>query len=124
LCALALAGCKSASTASQPQVIVYDNPDNMVEQPRAKPPEPPPLDTSCSKDDDCMPAPTCCPAPCNEEVINVKDMPKAQDRLGSCPKDQVCPSAGGCRTFQYLCAEKKCALVFEGDPGYHERGSQ
>jgi hypothetical protein len=104
--------------------VVYDNPDNMVEQPRPKVAEPPPLDSSCTKDDDCMPAPGCCPAPCTSEVINVKDMPKAQERLAQCPKDQVCPSAGGCRTFAYLCVEKKCALVFEGDSGYRKRGSQ
>jgi len=116
-----LASCsKSASHAPQPPPTVWDNPNNMVEPPRA---EPPPLDNSCVQDADCAPAPGCCPAPCTSDVINVNEMAKAQNRLASCPKDQTCPAAGGCRTFAYLCVQKKCALVFEGDAGYHKRGS-
>ena len=122
---IACACSKSASNAPQPPPTVWDNPNNMVQQPLAKPPsDPPQLDNSCSKDDDCVPAPTCCPVPCNEEVINLGAMQKAHDRLASCPKDQVCPSAGSCRTFAYLCVQKKCALVFQGDPGFHEHASQ
>ena len=101
----------------------------MVEQPRAQPlaqepapPQLPPLDASCESDSDCTPGPTCCPIPCNSEVINVKDAQKAQERL-TCPKAQQCASAGGCRTFQYLCVQKKCGLFFEGDTGYRKRGS-
>ncbi|HXK18125.1 MAG TPA: hypothetical protein VNG33_10005 [Polyangiaceae bacterium] len=124
LLGLALGCSKSTSNAPQPPPTGYDNPNNMVEQPLAKPrAEPPPLDNSCVQDADCAPAPACCPAPCTSDVINVKELPKAQDRLAACPKDQQCPSAGGCRTFAYLCAQKKCALVFEGDPGYHQRGT-
>jgi hypothetical protein len=117
---MALGACKTASNAPPP--VVYDNPDNMVQSSQAKPlPSPPPFDTSCTQDSDCAPAPGCCPSPCTSDVINVKDLPRAQALLDDCPKERVCPSAGGCRTFAYLCVESKCALVFEGDKSYRPR---
>jgi hypothetical protein len=79
------------------------------------------LDTSCLKDADCVPAPGCCPAPCTSHVINVKELPRAQKELESCPKGEPCPSAGGCVTHAYLCVAGKCALVMEGEPAYHVR---
>ena len=119
----AFACCKSASNGPQ-RPIVYDDPNNMVESNRAIPqPAPPELNRSCAKDTDCVPAPDCCPTPCTSDVINVSEMPKAQALLESCPKDRVCPSAGGCPTFAYLCVEKKCALVFQSDQAYRPRQS-
>jgi hypothetical protein len=79
------------------------------------------LDTSCLKDSDCVPAPGCCPSPCTSYVINAKELPRAQKELESCPKDQPCPSAGGCISHAYLCVTGKCALVTQGDPAYHVR---
>jgi hypothetical protein len=81
----------------------------------------PELDTSCREDADCVPAPDCCPAPCTSDVINVKELPRAQKALESCPKDRVCPNAGACVTQAYLCITGKCALVMQGNPAYHAR---
>ena len=80
-------------------------------------------DTSCEHDWECTPAPTCCPIPCNEDVINVKDSARASANL-SCDRTRPCPSAGGCRTFKYLCLEHRCKLAFAGDPGYRERETE
>src|SRR5687768_6219842 len=68
------------------------------------------LDTSCSEDWDCVPAPACCPAPCTNVVINVKAAEKARAGLG-CEQRVPCPSAGSCVTHQYLCVEGQCKLV-------------
>lgn len=79
---------------------------------------PPALDRSCEKDSDCRAAPGCCPSPCTSDVINVSALPAARDRLADCPKDQICPSAGPCRTHAYLCVNRRCAISFEGEPAY------
>jgi len=113
--------CRSPSNASPPETTVYDNPDNMVELSRAKPIPALQLDSSCRQDADCTPAPSCCPTPCTPEVINLKDLPKARERLADCAKSPICPVAGACRTFAYLCVRQKCALVFDGDADYHQR---
>ncbi|NOU34176.1 MAG: hypothetical protein HOO96_40305 [Polyangiaceae bacterium] len=78
-------------------------------------------DTSCRADDDCAPAPGCCPTPCTSLVVNVKELPRVQASLASCDRSAPCPSAGGCRTHAYLCNGGRCALVYAGEPGYRER---
>ncbi len=82
---------------------------------------PPSYDTSCRADDDCAPAPGCCPAPCTSLVVNVKELPRIQASLASCDRSSPCPSAGGCRTHAYLCTGGRCALVYADDPAYRER---
>lgn len=80
-------------------------------------------DTSCQRDWECTPAPTCCPIPCNEEVINVKDSARASANL-NCDPARQCPSAGGCRSFEYLCLDHRCKLSFAGDADYRERETE
>jgi hypothetical protein len=90
--------------------------------PDASPPDTSPLDASCAKDDDCVPAPSCCPVPCTSRVINKKELPKVHARnAATCPKTPQCISAGGCRTHAYLCVKKSCQLVFSDSPDYRER---
>lgn len=81
---------------------------------------PAPYDRSCEADGDCTPAPSCCPAPCTENVINQRESARAQREL-VCEKKEPCPQAGSCRTHAYLCVEKTCKLVFEGTPGWRTR---
>ena len=81
-----------------------------------------PYDTSCKVDSDCAAAPGCCPAPCTQHVINVKDMARARADLRCDPKE-VCPSAGGCPTFEYLCVRGQCKLVFSSDEDFRQRES-
>ena len=81
-----------------------------------------PLATDCVADEDCVPAPACCPGPCTGEVINRRDLVRAQsDVTRSCADDQACPSAGSCTTHAYLCVNGTCKLVFEHEPEYRER---
>lgn len=81
-----------------------------------------PLDSSCQHDWECVPAPECCPMPCNEDVINQRDEQRARDALDcSSSAQRGCPQAGGCRTFAYLCLDRRCKLAFEGDPGFRLR---
>jgi hypothetical protein len=80
-------------------------------------------DSSCQHDWECTPAPTCCPIPCNEDVVNVKDSARASANL-NCDPARQCMSAGGCRTFQYLCLEHRCKLAFAGDADYRERETE
>jgi len=80
-------------------------------------------DTSCQHDWQCTPAPACCPTPCTEDVINVKDAARASANL-NCDPARQCMSAGGCRTFKYLCLEQHCKLSFAGDPAYRERETE
>jgi hypothetical protein len=93
-----------------------------MEAPPPPPPPPPPpstgptasYDTSCQYDDECVPAPGCCPTPCTSNVINQRGVGRATaDLATSCPKDPKCFSVGGCRTHAYLCVRKSCALVYE-----------
>ena len=58
--------------------------------------------------------------PCTPDVINVEESARAQDAL-DCDRSVPCPSAGGCRTFNYQCVKAQCKLVFYDDPDYHER---
>ena len=83
-------------------------------------PNAPSYDTSCQEDRDCAPAPGCCPAPCSQHVINVKETSRARAAL-RCDPGQVCPSAGGCPTFAYLCVSNQCKLVFSSDKDFRER---
>jgi hypothetical protein len=92
-------------------------------------PAPPParvaatdFDTSCVKDDDCLPAPGCCPVPCTSHVVNRRELDRIREHNAKiCPKPPQCMSAGGCRTHAYLCVNKTCKMVHEGEPGYHPR---
>jgi len=79
-------------------------------------------DTSCQNDWECVPAPTCCPVPCSEVVINAKDQARARSEL-RCDANQQCPVAGGCRTFAYLCVRSACKIVFSNEPDYRTRAS-
>lgn len=88
-------------------------------------PEPPPAswqpDRSCVASADCAPAPSCCPAPCTGDVINVKDLSRAQARVDAhCTKEAraQCPQAGGCQTHVYACVRSQCALVTQGSPDW------
>jgi hypothetical protein len=103
----------------EPQVEPQVEPEQPPEQLAV---ELPPLDNTCKLDSDCVPAPGCCPVPCTSNVINQNGMAEAQRRLKElCPEERQCMSAGGCRTHAYLCVKGTCALVYEGDKGYHER---
>lgn len=94
------------------------------EQPKTPPPELPPLDKSCKADDECTPAPGCCPVPCTSNVINRGALEEARRRLEElCPKDRQCQSAGSCRAHEYLCVEGSCAIAYEGDKHYRKRKS-
>ena len=77
-------------------------------------------DRSCAAHDECRPAPSCCPMPCNGDVINVKDMDRAQKELRrTCPETpDDCPQAGSCPGHEYMCIQGSCKLVMEGDPEY------
>lgn len=79
-----------------------------------------PYNTSCQTDEDCIPAPGCCPAPCTSLVINKNELEKAKASL-HCPKDAKCPSAGACQTHSYLCVRKTCKLVYSKDRDYRPR---
>ncbi len=78
-------------------------------------------DRSCTVDSDCMPAPSCCPAPCTSDLINQRDLERARESLDCSGRTLPCISAGSCRTHAYLCVRRRCALVYEGDPGFRER---
>jgi hypothetical protein len=140
------------SSASEASEAPPERPTEAVEQPPEPSPEPvlpvapepvppepvqpeeapeqvaanyPPLDNTCKADDDCLPAPSCCPTPCTPNVINRNQMAEAQRRLKElCPEILECGNAGGCRTHEYLCVEGTCALVYAGDKGYRKRKSQ
>jgi hypothetical protein len=84
------------------------------------PPAPSAEERACAADTECVPAPGCCPTPCDSDVINVKYRDRRQAQL-DCDPGLECPQAGGCRTYAYLCMRGSCALVYEGDEGYHPR---
>jgi len=77
-------------------------------------------DRSCVAHEDCRPAPSCCPAPCTSDVINVEDVDRAYQELKkTCPTTPPdCPQAGSCPGHQYMCIDQRCKLVMEGDPEY------
>jgi len=77
-------------------------------------------DRSCAEDWDCVPAPSCCVAPCTELVINAKEQARARDDL-RCDPAEHCPVAGGCPTFQYLCVRNACKIAFSNDPDFRQR---
>lgn len=77
-------------------------------------------ETACKKDEDCRPAPSCCPAPCTSHVFNAQAAERASASL-RCDPAQKCISAGGCRTHAYLCVRKHCKLVYSDDPDYRSR---
>lgn len=81
------------------------------------------LDTSCSVDEDCVPAPSCCPMPCTGHVINRKDAARASDELERTCTPEQCGGvrAGACRTHAYLCVQRTCKLVYSDEPDYHAR---
>lgn len=88
-----------------------------------------PRDRSCASDDECIPVEGagCCPSPCPRTVVNRRDAERAQAELtAACEKQesQRCPVAGGCRTHAALCHEGSCRMIFEGEPGYRERGKR
>jgi hypothetical protein len=79
------------------------------------------FDTSCAKDSDCVPEPGCCPVPCEQSVVNKKELPRIRERNERvCGADRRCMNAGGCRTHAYLCVRKKCGLVYSDSPDYRE----
>jgi hypothetical protein len=115
----------SPSTATPPPQGTPAPPQGTPAPPQgtvAAPPSAAPVadDISCTKDEDCVPAPGCCPVPCTSRVVNRRDLPRIQATLATCDRSR-CVSAGGCRTHAYLCVKSACALVFDGDPGYHAR---
>ncbi len=78
-------------------------------------------DRSCTAHDDCRPVEGCCPAPCSNDVINVRDLAKMRARVEEQCKTQrkeECPQAGACAPHQYLCVRGRCALVLEGSPDW------
>jgi hypothetical protein len=82
-------------------------------------------DRSCASNDDCTPAPSCCPAPCSGDVINKRDVAKMQKRVdATCNKDD-CKNvvAGSCAAHAYLCVRGRCAMVTEGSPDWPEAGA-
>lgn len=83
----------------------------------------PPLDTSCESDEECVPAPSCCPEPCTEHVINRGALDEARARLRErCPtQPDDCPVAGACMEHAYLCVEGTCELVYHDDPEFERR---
>jgi hypothetical protein len=90
----------------------------------SSPPKPLVLDTSCEHDWECVPEPECCPVPCNEVVINQREEQRARAALDcSATEKHGCAQAGGCRTFAYLCLDKRCRLSFDGDPNFRKRES-
>jgi len=80
----------------------------------------PAYDTSCNHDWECTPAPACCVSPCTGNVINARELERARADL-QCDPSVLCPSAGGCITFSYLCVEHVCKIAFQGEPGYRQR---
>jgi len=123
--ALALMGCRgqAASPAPVPSSALTASVTPAIPSATAQLAKRAAYDTSCKHDWDCTPAPTCCPTPCTEDVINVKDSPRASAEL-KCDPSQPCISAGGCRTFKYLCVEHRCKISFAGDKDFRERESE
>ncbi|MBX3204098.1 MAG: hypothetical protein KF764_03465 [Labilithrix sp.] len=81
-------------------------------------------DVSCAQDDECVPAPGCCPAPCTSDVVNRRALPALQDSLSkTCSPQRACPSVGACSTHAYLCVSGRCKLVYEGAPEYRARSA-
>jgi hypothetical protein len=128
--------CSSEPPPSEPPAKTVEQPKAPVEpvepaQPEQVQPEQPPvaelppLDNTCTSDNDCIPAPSCCSKPCTPVVINRSAMPEARRRLEeTCPEKTQCGSAGGCRTHEYLCVDGTCALVFHDDPRFRKRRDQ
>ncbi len=76
---------------------------------------------SCAADDECRPAPTCCPIPCNSDVIRREDVDGVQRRVDAqCTKEERarCPQAGSCPGHVYACVRSRCTLVMEGSPDW------
>lgn len=118
--ALAVASCSKSSEPARKGVepAASPNGDDAGEDAAAAAAWQP--DRSCTRDDECRPAPSCCPMPCNGDVINVRDLARAQAELRkTCPRTPAdCPVAGSCPGHAYLCVDGACALVMEGDPSY------
>jgi len=123
--AFLLLGCRgqAASPAPVPSSALTASATRAIPSATTPPVTPVTYDTSCQHDWDCTPAPTCCPTPCTEDVINVKDSARASADL-QCDPAQPCISAGGCRTFKYLCVEHHCKISFAGDQDFRERESE
>jgi hypothetical protein len=73
------------------------------------------LDRSCLNDRDCTAAPSCCGPPCTSDVINVKEVPRAQAALRC---GAPCPAYGDCETHAYLCVHGECTIVYQHEPDY------
>lgn len=91
--------------------------------PRSTPPPPESWQPSreCSRDDECTPAPSCCPVPCTGDVINKRDVGLAQARVDSkctAAERKECPQAGGCMEHRYACVRSRCAMVTHGSPDW------
>ncbi len=84
---------------------------------------PAPLETSCTADGNCVPAPSCCPEPCSANVINKAAVPEARRRLkDSCPQQPYeCPAAEPCAEHAYLCIKGHCKLVMGDSPDFRSR---
>ena len=85
-------------------------------------------DDGCDRDDDCVPlhggGGGCCPAPCPAAAVSRRGHARAAaDLAAACEKvpRRPCPSAGGCRGHAILCVSHRCAVVYEGDPGFRPR---
>ena len=81
---------------------------------------PPAYDHSCKTDSECVLVNSCCPSPCGTELVNVRDLQRANADL-QCDPDEKCPVAGGCIENQDLCVEGTCKIVFAGDPAFRKR---
>ncbi len=93
----------------------------------AREPAPPPpvtaADRACTYDDECVPVPGCCPAPCTSQVVNRRALERMEPAIRErCATQDVtrCPQAGSCVTHAYLCVSGACAFVEEGAPDYRE----
>ncbi len=86
------------------------------EAPRAQPV----YDHSCQADADCFMVSSCCPSPCGTELVNARDIARANNDL-QCDSSEQCPVAGGCIEHQSLCVEHVCKIVFVGDAAYRKR---
>ena len=83
---------------------------------------PPALDTSCTADDQCVPAPGCCPAPCTGDVINREDLDRARAQLEDrCDPSQECPVAGACQEHLYVCESGTCQITYAGEAAFERR---
>ncbi len=127
--AVAVVGCSRNRAEVGPGPVANDpahhDEASPQQQHEARHEAPSEVDRSCQADTDCVPAPSCCPMPCNANVINKRSLAAARDavkRTCDTPPD-ACPVAGSCSEHAYLCVGATCQLVYGDDPAYRPRGS-